>query len=82
LADGLLQRGERRGAGDGRVADREPAEIGLVGLGTGTLAAYGQAGDYLRFYEINPDVLRLASNQSRASLNAETQRNAEERREK
>jgi tetratricopeptide (TPR) repeat protein len=34
--------------------------IGLVGLGVGTLAAYGQAGDYLRFYEINPDVLRLA----------------------
>ncbi|MGO8931089.1 MAG: fused MFS/spermidine synthase [Limisphaerales bacterium] len=34
--------------------------IGLVGLGAGTLAAYGQAGDYLRFYEINPDVLRLA----------------------
>ena len=34
--------------------------IGLVGLGAGTLAAYGQPGDYLRFYEINPDVLRLA----------------------
>ena len=35
--------------------------IGLVGLGAGTLAAYGQPGDYLRFYEINPDVLRLAN---------------------
>jgi len=35
--------------------------IGLVGLGIGTLAAYGQAGDYLRFYEINPDVVRLAN---------------------
>jgi tetratricopeptide (TPR) repeat protein len=34
--------------------------IGLVGLGAGTLAAYGQPEDYLRFYEINPDVLRLA----------------------
>jgi tetratricopeptide (TPR) repeat protein len=34
--------------------------IGLVGLGAGTLAAYGQPGDYLRFYEINPDVSRLA----------------------
>jgi hypothetical protein len=33
--------------------------IGVVGLGTGTLAAYGEAGDYFRFYEINPDVLRL-----------------------
>ncbi len=33
--------------------------IGIVGLGTGTLAAYGEQGDYLRFYEINPDVLKL-----------------------
>jgi len=35
--------------------------IGVVGLGAGTLAAYGQAGDTLRFYEINPDVVRLAN---------------------
>ena len=34
--------------------------LGLVGLGTGTLAAYGRAGDYLRIYEINPAVERLA----------------------
>lgn len=34
--------------------------IGLVGLGVGTLAAYGSPRDYLRFYEINPDVLRVA----------------------
>jgi hypothetical protein len=34
--------------------------IGLVGLGTGTLAAYAQAGDYVRIYEINPEVKRLA----------------------
>ena len=34
--------------------------IGVVGLGTGTLAAYGRPGDTLRFYEINPEVLRLA----------------------
>ena len=34
--------------------------IGLVGLGTGTLATYGTAGDYLRVYEINPDVEKLA----------------------
>lgn len=30
--------------------------IGVVGLGAGTLAAYGQPGDRIRFYEINPDV--------------------------
>lgn len=35
--------------------------IGLVGLGTGTLASYGRAGDHLRIYEINPEILRLAS---------------------
>ena len=32
----------------------------MVGLGCGTLAAYGQEGDYLRFYEINPDVIRIS----------------------
>lgn len=37
-----------------------PLRLGVVGLGTGTLAAYGQAGDYLRFYEINPAVVGLA----------------------
>ena len=34
--------------------------IGLVGLGAGTLAAYGRQGDVLRFYEINEDVIELA----------------------
>jgi hypothetical protein len=34
--------------------------IGIVGLGTGTLASYGEEKDYLRFYEINPDVVRLS----------------------
>lgn len=34
--------------------------IGLVGLGTGTLAAWGRPEDTLVFYEINPDVVRLA----------------------
>lgn len=37
-----------------------PVRIGLVGLGTGTLTAYGRPGDYLRIYEINPAVERLA----------------------
>jgi tetratricopeptide (TPR) repeat protein len=32
----------------------------LVGLGAGTLAAYANGGDSLRFYEIDPDVLRIA----------------------
>jgi tetratricopeptide (TPR) repeat protein len=52
------------GSGVGRALSALPPgsrRVGLVGLGAGTLAAYGQAGDYLRFYEINPDVLRLAN---------------------
>jgi SAM-dependent methyltransferase len=34
--------------------------VGIIGLGTGTIAAYGRLGDYYRFYEINPLVLRIA----------------------
>jgi hypothetical protein len=34
--------------------------VGVIGLGVGTLAAYGRQGDSFRFYEINPDVIRLA----------------------
>ncbi len=33
----------------------------FVGLGAGTLAAYGRAGDRLRLYEINDQVLQLAN---------------------
>ena len=38
-----------------------PRRIGVVGLGAGTLAAYGKPGDTMRFYEINRDVIRLAN---------------------
>ena len=34
--------------------------IGLVGLGVGTLTAYSRPGEYVRIYEINPEVKRLA----------------------
>lgn len=39
---------------------KTPMKIGLVGLGAGTLAAYGQPGDTFRFYEINENVTQLA----------------------
>ncbi|MFN3566419.1 MAG: spermidine synthase, partial [Burkholderiaceae bacterium] len=39
---------------------RGPVRLGVVGLGIGTLSAYGRAGDTIRFYELDPDVLRLA----------------------
>ena len=38
----------------------EPSAIGVVGLGIGTLAAYGRPGDRFRFYEIDPAVIRIA----------------------
>ena len=37
-----------------------PLRVGVIGLGVGTVAAYGQDGDYFRFYEINPDVVEMA----------------------
>jgi SAM-dependent methyltransferase len=37
-----------------------PRRIAVIGLGTGTLAAYGRPGDVYRFYEINPDVVDVA----------------------
>jgi len=36
--------------------------IGVVGLGVGTIAAYGQPGDRIRFYEVNPAVTPIAQN--------------------
>jgi spermidine synthase len=36
--------------------------IGVIGLGAGTVAAYGQQGDHIRFYEINPAVPPIANN--------------------
>ena len=34
--------------------------IATIGLGAGTIAAYGRAGDVVRFYEINPQVVDVA----------------------
>ena len=38
--------------------------IGVVGLGIGTMAAYGRPGDRIQFYEIDPDVSRIAHDAS------------------
>jgi hypothetical protein len=37
--------------------------LGVVGLGTGTMASHGRTGDYVRIYEINPAVKDLAQTQ-------------------
>jgi SAM-dependent methyltransferase len=42
------------------LAQRGPLRVGVIGLGAGTIAAYGRAGDVYTFYEINPLVVRIA----------------------
>jgi SAM-dependent methyltransferase len=37
-----------------------PRRVGIIGLGAGTLAAYGKEGDVFRFYDINPQVVDVA----------------------
>ena len=37
-----------------------PLRVGVVGLGTGTTAAYGRPGDLFRFYDIDPGVVKFA----------------------
>ncbi|HVT35900.1 MAG TPA: fused MFS/spermidine synthase, partial [Nevskiaceae bacterium] len=44
---------------------RGALRIGVVGLGAGTLAAYGRAGDVCRFYELNPQVIDIAQREFR-----------------
>jgi spermidine synthase len=48
------------------IDDRQqqgPVKIGVIGLGAGTLAAYGRPQDTVRFYEINPLVEQIARSQ-------------------
>ena len=42
--------------------DDRPRNIGVIGLGAGTMAAYGKPGDRMTFYEINPAVIPIAKN--------------------
>ncbi|MCI0332785.1 MAG: hypothetical protein L0228_06140 [Planctomycetes bacterium] len=43
-----------------RQLENEQMRLAVVGLGTGTLAAYVDGGDAITFYEINPAVLKIA----------------------
>lgn len=55
--------GPDSGAGMAVFATREAGRsqrVGVIGLGTGTMAAYGRAGDVYRFYEINPLVAQVS----------------------
>ncbi|MFV0622483.1 spermidine synthase [Sphingomonas sp. ac-8] len=46
----------------------EGARVGVVGLGTGTLACYARPGQHWRFYEIDPAVVRIARDPQRFSF--------------
>ncbi len=51
-----------------------PVRVGVIGLGTGTLASWGRPGDVFRFYELDPDVIAVARkeysflNESKATI--------------
>lgn len=51
----VMRNHPKRNVGDGSL------RVGIVGLGAGTLAAYGQQGDHFRYYEIDPNVIELSS---------------------
>jgi hypothetical protein len=51
-------------SGIGRALDtlsnNPDARVGIVGMGAGTTACYARKGQHWRFYEINPEISRLA----------------------
>ncbi|MDP1824070.1 MAG: fused MFS/spermidine synthase [Archangium sp.] len=54
-------------SGIGRLLTLEratPRRVGVIGLGIGTLAAYGLPGEVYRFYEISPAVIDYAQSEA------------------
>ena len=43
-----------------KLAPDKPRKVGIIGLGTGTIATYANKRDTYRFYDINPDVVEIA----------------------
>ena len=54
-----------------------PLRVALVGLGAGTMAAYGRAGDVYRFYEISPECIAAATNAAYFTFLADTKARVE-----
>jgi hypothetical protein len=46
-----------------RNTHQESQHVGVIGLGTGTLAAWGKRGDTYHFYDINPQVVEIAQSE-------------------
>jgi len=51
------------GAAIRSLPEGRPARVGVIGLGTGTIAAYGRKGDVYRFYDIDARVMHIARTQ-------------------
>ena len=43
-----------------RQEEAAPLRFGLIGMGAGTVATYAKPGDYMRFYEIDPQIVGLS----------------------
>jgi SAM-dependent methyltransferase len=53
--------GPESGVGLAIASKTQPdRRIGVIGLGAGTIAAYGLPGDVVKFYDINPQVIDIA----------------------
>ena len=44
-----------------KLEPKRARKVGIIGLGTGTIATYGNKGDVFRFYDINPAVVTIAN---------------------
>ena len=55
----------------------ERTQVGLIGLGIGTLSAYGREGDHFRYYEIDPNVIAIASDEQYFSYLADSRATTE-----
>ncbi|MEZ6241504.1 MAG: fused MFS/spermidine synthase [Phycisphaerales bacterium] len=50
----------------GALQEREgPRRIGILGLGAGSMAAYGRPGDHITYFEIDPLVVHIARDSGR-----------------
>jgi spermidine synthase len=70
-------RGTGLGLWLGQRAEGRGKRIGVIGLGVGTLSAYGRSGDRIRYYEIDPSVVRIARDDGFFTFLADTDADTE-----
>ena len=77
-ADDLLHAdvGHRAAARSAASRRTTPLKVGVIGLGTGTLASYGAKGDVYRFYDINPAVHRRSRSATSRTCRTATRRSS------